>query len=134
MKTQQETVFRCEFCNKPMFSKGHMTLHERMCRKNPNNQHKCFQYCEWLCRDTSEDGFTFFYCANENCELYDKYLYSYKLDRNYLGKQRIKGENLVRMPLKCEHYEIEDGHDEDFLHDNYIEREKPDLISETDFW
>jgi len=116
MKARQEMVFRCDFCNKSMLSKGAMSLHERMCKENPKNKHKCFQYCVWINRDFNE-GNTVFYCGCDKCDFFDKDLYSYKLERNYNGQKMIEVEGLTRMPLHCEHYEIEDGHDDFFKQD-----------------
>lgn len=110
MKTRQEIIYRCDYCNKSMFNKGAMSLHERMCKLNPYNRHKCFQYCRWLRKDKDYGGFSCFSCGNEKCDLYEIKLHSYKLERDYLGMHRIKEDNLVRMPFQCEHYEIEWGH------------------------
>lgn len=122
MKIQQETIFRCEHCNRAMFGKGAMSLHERMCKKNPKNRHQCFKYCKWLNKDINDkDGFRFFTCSNRECKLYDMDLYSYKLERDYNGKKRIEQSDMIRMPLQCEHYEIEDGHDEEWLRSTWGE-------------
>ena len=110
MKTVTETIYRCDFCNKAMFNKGAMSLHERMCKGNPNNKHKCFQYCKYLHGERS-DGEYYFTCENSKCDMYAKDLHSYKLERGYRGKRKIKMDNLTRMPLECEHYEIESGHE-----------------------
>ena len=116
MNIKQETVFRCEFCNKAMLGKGAMSLHERMCKKNPKNKHKCFQYCKWLNKDADEvTGLRFFCCGNDKCKLHEKDLYSYKLERNYSGQQRIKEEELTLMPLECDNYDIESGHEEKWV-------------------
>lgn len=112
MKTVTEVIYRCDFCNKAMFNKGAMALHERMCKDNPKNRHKCFQYCKHLYRErNSDDGEFYFTCENSGCEMYEKDLHSYKLERNKEGKKRIVENHLTRMPIECEHYEIESGHD-----------------------
>lgn len=96
-----------------MLNKGAMSLHERMCKYNPKNRHKCFQYCRFLNKESNEDGIIF-YCGNDNCELSGQDLYSYKLERFHQNKSRIK--NMTRMPLECEHYVIEEfNHDEDYI-------------------
>ena len=114
MITQQETIYRCEHCNRPMFGKGAMTLHEKLCSKNPNNRHQCFKYCKWITKDyirTSEDEVeTIFYCGNENCPFHDKDLYSYKFERLIMNREKAK--TMTRMPLECDFYEIEEGHDD----------------------
>lgn len=116
MEIQYELVYRCAYCNKSTLNKGAMTLHERMCKKNPKNQHQCFKYCKWLIKNRNAvDGIFEFDCTNPNCEYYNNSLYSYKLERNYRTKVRIKEGNLTRMPLACKHYEIESGHDEKYI-------------------
>jgi len=115
MKKTNETVYRCDHCNKAMVSAGFMKLHERMCKKNPNNQHQCFKYCKHLIKEqfdikdgyghnigSSEISFT---CA----KIPDIEMYSYKLERYSSKSGRISG--LTRMPLECELYESLDGHD-----------------------
>jgi len=119
MKETNEKVYRCDFCNKAIISKGSMVLHEKMCRKNPKNQHKCFKYCENLIKEQfdiiNEDGEKtvsseiVFTCKKRP----DVLLYSYKLERFKSKKHRI--DEMERMPLECEFYEIEDGHDADFI-------------------
>lgn len=114
MKETKEKVYRCDFCNKAMVSKGFMVLHERMCKKNPKNQHQCFKYCENLIKEqyevTDEYG-----CKIGESEISftckkrpDIQLYSYKLERYKSKKERLK--NMERMPLECELYKTEEGH------------------------
>jgi len=110
MKEKLEPVYRCDYCNKAMRSKGAMSLHERMCNYNPKNDHKCFQYCKFLNKEQDNSTReTLFYCGNEKSEFLFLDLYSYKLERFYFNKHRIIGK--TRMPLKCDHYEIEGGHE-----------------------
>ena len=114
MKQTNEKVYRCDHCNKAMVSAGFMKLHERMCKENPNNQHKCFQYCEHLVRDqydiTDDEGHkcgsseVTFTCAKKS----DIELFSYKLERYKSNELRRKG--MTRMPLECDLYETMDGH------------------------
>jgi hypothetical protein len=114
MKQTTEKVYRCDFCNKAMVRVGLMKLHERMCKKNPNNQHKCFLYCKYLERDQepirddegnkagwNEASFT---CA----KMPDVELFSYKLERYECN--RLRCEQRTRMPLECDLYETMDGH------------------------
>ena len=118
MKETNEKVYRCDFCNRAMVSKGFMVLHERMCKRNSNNQHQCFKYCQFLTKDEvikhyAEDGEQYdiigecsFYCeAKPDSEG----MYSYKLERYKKNKHRIK--SLIRMPLKCDLYKCMGGHD-----------------------
>jgi len=114
MKQTNEKVYRCDFCNKAIISAGSMKLHERMCKKNPNNKHKCFQYCKNLIledgeRRTSEYGEEYIIEKSFLCEKTGKELYSYKLERYKTNAKRI--EKLTRMPLECEFYEAKQGHD-----------------------
>lgn len=110
MKVKLELVYRCDHCNKAMRSNGSMALHERMCSENPKNNHKCFQYCKYLLKDKDDsDGTITFYCENTKSKYHFQDLYSYKLERFYFNKDRIN--KMSRMPLKCNHYQIEDGHD-----------------------
>ena len=115
MKTEIGKIYTCEYCNRKMLNKGSMSLHERMCKYNPKNRHKCFQYCRFLNKETDE-GEIVFYCGNDDCDFSDKGLYSYKLERFEEGRERAK--SMTRMPLTCEYYEIEDGHDEDYINAN----------------
>ena len=110
MKETLELVYKCDHCNKAMRSKGAMTLHERMCKSNPKNNHKCFQYCRFLNKDgDGQTGETIFYCGNKNSIFYFKDLYSYKLERFCFNKERIS--KMTRMPLECKHYQIENGYE-----------------------
>jgi hypothetical protein len=117
MRQTNEKVYRCDFCNKAIISKGCMKLHERMCKKNPKNRHQCFKYCENLVKDQfvikdedwricgkSEITFT---CKKRP----DIMLYSYKLERYKSNQKRL--ENMERMPLECEYYILEEGHSDD---------------------
>jgi len=115
MKQTKETVYRCDYCNKAMVSAGFMKLHERMCKNNPKNQHQCFKYCVNLIKDREDikdengnicgSSLISFSCKKRP----DVELYSYKLERYKSKQQRLK--NMVRMPLECELYEAEVGHD-----------------------
>ena len=123
MITITKPVYKCEFCTKLLVQKGFMALHERMCKYNPNNKHKCFEYCTHLSKETSEtydeDGrpqFVFL-CSVKN----DLAMYSYKLERFAYNQGRIK--NLTRMPLECDLYKPQDGHYYQEDADSYIDSE-----------
>ena len=115
MITTDEKVYRCDHCNRAIVSKGSMVLHERMCRKNPNNQHQCFKYCKWLFKYTQTASYdeeetpigVVFECTHPESKLGE--LYSYKLERFKINIKKIRG--LTRMPLVCTLYECENGHD-----------------------
>ena len=107
MKIQQETVFRCEFCNKPMFGKGAMVRHEKYCKMNPQNAHKCFEFCKYLQKTTEYEydeygnqiGGTEMLCTKRNVQMY-----SFKYEKN-INKPVNALDGLERMPLECDLYE-----------------------------
>lgn len=116
MRETNERVFRCDHCNRAIVSKGAMTLHERVCKQNPNNWHKCFKYCKHLCKSVENVGGYYeeqpqvkFTCSAKN----NLEMYSYKLERISRNKSRI--ENLTRMPLQCDLYEPQDTYTPDEL-------------------
>jgi hypothetical protein len=115
MRQTNEKVYRCDFCNRAIINAGSMKLHERMCKNNPKNMHKCFQYCSHLAKifltayDEEVGGM---YNTGEvtfRCELKDIEMYSYKLERFKLKAERMEG--LIRMPLECDKYSCMEGHD-----------------------
>jgi hypothetical protein len=104
MKTTLRKVYQCEHCNRNMLSAGAMSRHEKFCTQNPNNWHKCFDYCDHLiktkekvCGMGDEGGSwkTIF-----TCSVLNKQLYSFKLEKSY---PQFIG-NLERMPLQCDSY------------------------------
>ena len=106
MKETTEKVYRCEFCNKALIRKGFVVLHERMCKSNPKNKHKCFEYCAHLEKEKNDYSGEFsFVCAKTQ-----KYMYSYKLERFAHKAERIQNDELTRMPLECQLYELSDEH------------------------
>ena len=111
MKKETRTVYICEHCGKKMFGASAMSVHEKFCRQNPNNLHKCFQYCQHLKKtggekryDYEHDGFCKRNPISFTCSLLKKELYSYKLE----NKQRFQIKNILknkeRMPLVCDGY------------------------------
>lgn len=107
MKIQQETVYRCDYCNKHMLGKGAMVRHEKWCKMNPKNAHKCFEFCKHLKKTTNykyddygnQCGGTTMLCKKRNV-----YMYSFKYEKN-IHKPVNALEGLERMPLECELYE-----------------------------
>ena len=97
MKQENKTIYRCDFCRKYYIRKHHAQYHEKWCKFNPNNMHKCFDYCKHLQRDhEDETGITYF-----SCEFYpDEDLYSYIAER--IGHDVVT--TGTRMPLTCKHY------------------------------
>lgn len=113
---ENQKIFCCEFCNKKHYRQNVITLHERQCRNNPKNKHKCFQYCKFLKKhndifDENELNYPAeFRCINVKCELYNKLLYSFKYERYNRNIENIEQNNLIRMPLICEHYVLDENH------------------------
>ena len=113
MKKTTETVYSCEHCGKKMFSAGAMSLHERMCRRNPNNMHRCFAICKHCTKeyqDTKDNDYEFgnrrdivFLCAKQP----QLKMYSYKLERYLHNSPRMQG--LTRMPLECDLFEVDEA-------------------------
>jgi hypothetical protein len=99
------TVYICEHCRKLYQIKRFIEPHEKFCKKNPANKHKCFELCKYLKRtkdyDEWEHGgieYTVF-----TCEKTGKEMYSFIAERKGLiDKGYISGE---RMPLECEGYQ-----------------------------
>ena len=78
MKKQLEMVYRCEHCNRAMLGASAMSRHEKYCKENPHNQHKCFDFCKHLkmTRNYSYDecgnqrGGTEMLCEKRNVKMY----------------------------------------------------------------
>jgi hypothetical protein len=129
MKQTNEKVYRCDHCNKAMVSKGFMVYHEKWCKKNPNNMHKCFEWCTHLRMETekeeheTEDG-TYFVPLEKSfyCEKLEMSLYSYKLEKKLCNRKdefnkRIEG--LQRMPLQCESFKDRCDESDYYAEDKY---------------
>lgn len=99
------TLYICEHCRKAYQSDRYIERHEKYCKKNPANDHKCFQMCKHLKRsrdyDEHEYGgveYTVFICEKTGEEMY-----SYIAEKKRLvEKGYINGD---RMPLECKHYD-----------------------------
>lgn len=107
MKAITEKVYHCEHCKKYMLSASSMSRHEKYCRMNPNNKHKCFDLCRHLQKSrvygTIYHGVTQFRCA-----ITGEKMYSYLLEKKqtaYFGN-KINFDGLIRMPLECNDYRI----------------------------
>jgi hypothetical protein len=100
-----------------MFGKGAMSRHEKYCRDNPNNQHKCFEFCKHLKRDVhinSDDYENYEKRTYMTCMKTGKALYSYKFEKN-TNKPVNALEGLERMPLECDLHEYMDSYDDDLI-------------------
>ena len=113
MRTTNEKVYRCDYCNRAIVSKGSMTVHEKMCKNNPENKHKCFEYCKHLIKSTKTMDFgdedDILLITEFTCSITGNKMKSYKVKRNSVLLNETK--HLIFMPLKCDLYEAEVGHD-----------------------
>lgn len=100
--------FKCDFCGKKQFRECDMAKHEKWCKKNPKNEHTCFQHCKHLIKSEEEyegvsyDGEyegkrTVFTCAVNSQKMF-----SFIAERRNLPV--IKEPNTIRMPLDCDKY------------------------------
>lgn len=80
---------------------GALSKHERKCRRNPNNRHKCFEYCKHLKMDKCGINKTF------ECLKTGELMFSYKAEHRGLD---FVIKNLVRMPLECNLHEPMTGY------------------------
>jgi len=99
MKTELKKIYFCDHCKKHNLSAGSIARHEKFCRLNPNNKHKCFAYCTHLKRTVSYPSKTVFTCAKTGIEMYS-YLLEKKLQGPYIAQNE-----LTRMPLECDIFE-----------------------------
>ncbi len=107
MQVTVANIYKCDFCGKRQFRQCDMTRHEKWCKKNPNNFHICFQFCNHLIKTDGEyEGEdyvgtkTIFTCGVTKQEMF-----------SYLAEKRnlpvTKEENTIRMPLECDKYTTE---------------------------
>lgn len=107
MKIIEGKIYTCDFCGKRQFRQCDMTKHEKWCKENPNNMHKCFQYCKHLVKgkedyngggnDEWQPQRTTFTCA-----LLNKQMFSFKAERRGITKHL---DGVERMPLQCDKYD-----------------------------
>lgn len=117
MKITQRKVYQCEFCKRNMLSAGSMSRHEKFCKENPNNQHKCFDWCVHLEKSLEDIGYRSgnpddderIRITHMTCLKLNKKMYSFKLEKKANFKPAyIVG--LERMPLECEHHQLTSEH------------------------
>lgn len=110
------TVYRCEHCNKKLFKKQAMELHEKWCSKNPSNAKAC-SLCSFLKETTIEytvERYNGFGDASIDkkakafqCTKLNKMLYPLKVQKLGLDKKYPETfETQEPMPKECEHFEI----------------------------
>lgn len=117
MKIILQNVYHCEYCEKKQFRKCDMSRHEKHCKQNPNNQHKCFDICKHLLKEEEEyitknrwgcndDGDTLEeYVGTRTvfkCALTNQKMYSYIAERKRLPV--LNEPDVIRMPLECDKY------------------------------
>jgi hypothetical protein len=86
-----------------MLSAGAMARHEKYCKMNPSNKHRCFDYCEHLKREVEniqDEGEPPVHITHFTCAIHGWKMYSYKFEK--YDPTYIKG--LIRMPLECKEY------------------------------
>lgn len=101
-KIPNRTLYRCDHCTAYRLSADAAEYHERFCKRNPNNQHKCFG-CKFLAvaKGTASDGRSL---KSFSCEALNKPLYSYVAEKR--GLRGLLPEGSERMPLVCPTYQI----------------------------
>lgn len=109
MKTETVKIYRCEHCKKYSISASTISRHEKYCRDNPLNKHKCFDFCEnLLCDRKVENGKLY---KEFTCKITGKKMYSYKLEKvaslsyEMMFLLSNKFEHAQRMPVECASFE-----------------------------
>lgn len=102
MKTEQTTLYTCDFCSKYYKSKRFAELHEKRCIKNPDNWRGCF-----TCNHITKKG-VFIAVLNHEAHTFLLFCKAKKVCLTppvYISKQRktIDYEN-IEMPKICELY------------------------------
>jgi hypothetical protein len=106
MKTlPNRTIYRCDHCTKHRLTKAAAERHERFCKRNPANKHKCFGCQNLKVADgKAPDGRS---CKQFTCEAFERRLYSYVAERRGLMHEGVLGPDCMRMPLECPAYALE---------------------------
>ena len=111
MKTIQAKIYQCEFCDRKMFGAGAMGYHEKYCKQNPHNKHKCFGFCHNLVKTEkivqsqyyeNDYGYGTVHQTQFHCKVTGKNMYSYKREKQYW---QYVTPDMIRMPLECEFYD-----------------------------
>lgn len=102
MKIKLQSIYSCDFCNRKMLGKGAMSRHEKFCNQNPNNWHKCFDYCIHLKKEheTIESDEMPVLVTRFTCLITGEKMYSYKFEKSK-GFKPVYLNGLIRMPLEC---------------------------------
>jgi len=107
MKSKVKEVYYCDYCKKHGLHKGKMAYHEKICRKNPENDRPCWS-CYYLTSKEMgvclkdyrgieyEKTVELFYCQKMDCFLYTP-------QNQIKGNQFDLGEYVNNpMPKNCE--------------------------------
>ena len=98
MKTETRKVYQCDHCSKRMLSAGAMSYHEKWCKKNPHNRHKCFALCSHLKKTLNMHTRKIeFQCLKTGQQMY-----SYHLEKRNVYQFRRIPIDAIRMPLECD--------------------------------
>ncbi len=106
MKTETMVIYTCEFCGK-YYKTKYCKFHETYCKQNPNNKHKCFEFCNHLERikeailDYNGERTTGFFPTSFWCRKKNTYLYSYIAEKN----KHPDLNDCNKMPLECRDYD-----------------------------
>lgn len=120
-KVENITVWQCEFCGVKQFRNN--KRHEKFCRKNPNNQHQCFEFCKHLKRIVEFPNTIFI------CDVTKKSMYSYLAEKKEWQFPKEFFKENERMPLTCKYFErLEDDGDGHYL----TEERKKELEEKLD--
>lgn len=109
MQEKQSTTYHCSYCRRYYLQKHHAAKHEKGCRDNPNNKHKCFEMCKHLNRETISDNNYENRRTIFTCQLTKQRMYSYLAEKKGLLKyfrESFEEDEAIRMPLVCEKYEM----------------------------
>lgn len=122
MKAELKKVYYCDYCKKHSISASTISRHEKYCKMNPKNAHKCFEFCRYLKRDRTthfnDEGEAYGRKTEFTCMVTDNKMYSFLLEKRdslYPYHNILKG--LTRMPLECKLFhaltwdELEDRQD-----------------------
>lgn len=108
---KNRTLYACDHCGKRYQTKRGCLYHEQYkCIKNPNNQHKCFENCKHLVRETKTET-NYDYLGGEHewsyntflCAITDEQMHTFRLSEKHNLYYVL---NSVRMPLECDNYEF----------------------------
>ena len=91
---QEVKAFKCDYCGK-LYRNKLVLRHEKFCKNNPNNNHRCLFPCKYL-EVSREEGIKTFFCNKKEISMYTYKAESRKLEcitRTY------------RMPLQCEDFD-----------------------------